>query len=113
MIIPPHSAIAQWLRPNYKNPHRQDHAYEVLFTQFLVFATLMVMLRFSVRIWVSREFGCDDAFCLMALILVSPGKSAFYVSVHISSAVTDTSGIVLLETSQIRSSRSSSTASAR
>jgi hypothetical protein len=69
MQWPPVSVIQSWPEPNYINPS-QTRGSELLIITLVFFpiALLVVCLRIFTRLCVSKSFGADDIFLIMATI---------------------------------------------
>jgi hypothetical protein len=69
MQLPPLSVLLSWPAPNYANPSEVRGPQLLIITLvFLPIAVLMVIIRTYTRLCISKSFGLDDVFLLMATV---------------------------------------------
>ena len=68
MKFPPPEVIASWPEPNYENPRSQGPAAEITVYILTGIVTIMIAIRMYTRIHITKSFGMDDAFMLVAYV---------------------------------------------
>lgn len=68
MQLPPLSVIANYPTPNYVNPETRGPSLLIANCVMLSISLVVVGIRFYTRIFISRCFGPDDFFILLALV---------------------------------------------
>lgn len=68
MQIPPPEVLSTFPPPNYIDPVTRGPAFFIITVVFLPIIYIVVGLRTFTRIYLSRHFGVDDIFLLIALI---------------------------------------------
>lgn len=64
--------IASWPAPNYKDPLRRGPSITIIYVVFYALVFGVVSLRTFTRLQISRSFGWDDAFILLAMACSTP-----------------------------------------
>lgn len=79
-----------WSAPNYTDPDTKGKSLEHVAIAFSVFGTAVVLLRCYSRVFLTRAFGLDDAFIIVALlscialsVLLVLGIEKWYLGYHI------------------------------
>ncbi|RAL65815.1 hypothetical protein DID88_005478 [Monilinia fructigena] len=71
MQIPSPQVLSTFPQPNYINPETRGPALLIITAIFLPIVYIVVGLRTFTRIYLSKHFGVDDIFLLIALIPTS------------------------------------------
>ncbi|KAK8100517.1 uncharacterized protein PG998_008085 [Apiospora kogelbergensis] len=71
MKFPPPEVIASWPEPNYENPRSQGPAAEITVYILTGIVTIMIAIRMYTRIHITKSFGMDDAFMLVAYLFAT------------------------------------------
>lgn len=64
--------IASWPPSNYKDPLRRGPSITIIYVVFYALVFGVVSLRTFTRLQISRSFGWDDAFILLAMACSTP-----------------------------------------
>lgn len=76
MQLPPGSVLEKWPTPNYINPESRGSYSTITVSVLLGIVTLILVVRIYTRIYISRGFGLDDVFILLAY--VSPRRFHYF-----------------------------------
>ncbi|KAI0887157.1 uncharacterized protein GGS22DRAFT_105398 [Annulohypoxylon maeteangense] len=68
MQLPPNSATESWPTPNYVNPETRGHIGMAVGILLAVMVTIILAIRLYARKWLTRGFGLDDVFILLAYL---------------------------------------------
>jgi len=68
----PLETIASWPAPNYKDPLKRGPSITIIYVVFYALVLGVVSLRTFTRLQISRSFGWDDAFILLAMACSTP-----------------------------------------
>ncbi|KAI0146057.1 integral membrane protein [Hypoxylon sp. NC0597] len=66
MQLPPASVLSSWPTPNYVNPETRGHIGMVIGVLLGGLVTITLAIRLYVRKWLTRGFGFDDVFIILA-----------------------------------------------
>ncbi|KAI1376749.1 hypothetical protein F4677DRAFT_72627 [Hypoxylon crocopeplum] len=66
MQLPPASVLASWPAPDYVNPETRGHTGMIVGLLLAGLVTIALAIRLYARIWLTRGFGLDDVFILLA-----------------------------------------------
>ena len=61
--------VESWPTPNYINPQTRGDSVLIIHSTLYSLVVIVVGLRIYTRIWISRSFGLDDVFILIAMVL--------------------------------------------
>ncbi|KAJ4391468.1 hypothetical protein N0V93_005085 [Gnomoniopsis smithogilvyi] len=68
MQIPPLSVLSSFPAPNFVNPETAGPAAFITVSILLFLVTVLLGIRIYTRLWISRGFGLDDIFIMLAYI---------------------------------------------
>lgn len=68
MQIPPASVLETWPAPNYDSPVRRGHGAFITNLVLYPLALLFLLLRVYTRVRITKSFGTDDVFILLAMV---------------------------------------------
>jgi hypothetical protein len=68
MQYPSADVLAQWPAANYVDPVTQGYRQPVVTVLFLSIAVLIVGTRTFTRLCITKSFGLDDTFAILALV---------------------------------------------
>ncbi|OTB06786.1 hypothetical protein M426DRAFT_9219 [Hypoxylon sp. CI-4A] len=68
MQLPPVSVIASWPTPNHVNPESRGNVGLVVGLLLSILVTITLAIRLYARKWLTKGFGFDDVFILLAYI---------------------------------------------
>jgi len=78
MQLPPLSVLASWPTPNYVDPETKGPALLLCNSIMFSIASAIVAVRIYTRVRISKCFGADDVFILLALVCpISPLYSEY------------------------------------
>lgn len=66
MQLPSAAVLASWPTPNYDNPKTRGHLGMVVGVLLVVLVTIILAVRLYARKWLTRGFGLDDVFIIVA-----------------------------------------------
>ncbi|PSR94401.1 hypothetical protein BD289DRAFT_451330 [Coniella lustricola] len=68
MQIPSIAVISAWPAPNYVDPVTRGPVALIVISILLSLVTFLLIVRIYTRLWISKGFGADDVFILLAYI---------------------------------------------
>lgn len=68
MQLPSAAVLASWPTPNYDNPKTRGHLGMVVGVLLVVLVTIILAVRLYARKWLTRGFGLDDVFIIVAYV---------------------------------------------
>lgn len=68
MRIVPTGVYLSWPTPNYENPQTRGVAGKVVAISLMSITTVVLILRFYSRVWVTKGRGLDDALIFAAFV---------------------------------------------
>lgn len=68
MQLPPPAVLAKFPRPNYVNPETKGASLLITNVVMLSVSLVVVGIRIYTRLFISRNFGWDDFFILLAFV---------------------------------------------
>lgn len=82
MQLPPTDILVSWPKANYVDPATQGCRLTIVIILFLSLGFLVVGLRVFTRVHISKSFGLDDVFAMLAMVSFKqkPDTSNYVVS---------------------------------
>lgn len=68
--VPP-GVVKTWPEPNYDNPETRGPSLIILVSLFFLIAAFVVLVRCYTRWYITKSFGADDVFIMVAMVLPS------------------------------------------
>lgn len=70
MLIPPESVTATWPEPDYVNPVTQGDAGKIIGIVLTATVTVILVIRFYTRQFISNSIGLDDVLIAIAYVSI-------------------------------------------